>query len=100
MIRAIANKKLNLTKEEYEYYLELEKNFGSDAFLELFDSDSDGNIVAITPSPSQPTAMLLIFFLLNVMHNQKLRRLDSWAQKVDNLISRVEILEKNILSRK
>jgi hypothetical protein len=94
MIKAIANKKLDLTKEEYEYYLQIEENFGRDAFYDLFKTDEDGNITAITPSPSQPTAMLLIFFLLNVMHNQKLRKLDSWIQKIDKLDQRIQELER------
>lgn len=93
MIKAIANKRLNLSSEEYEYYLELEKNFGSEAFLGLFNTDNDGNITSITPSPTQPTAMLLIFFLLNLMHNQKLRKLDSWILKIDNLEARLAALE-------
>jgi hypothetical protein len=100
MIKAIANQKLDLTKEEFEYYQELEKNFGREGFYGLFKADDNGNITAITPSPSQPTAMLLIFFLLNVMHNQKLRKLDSWVEKVDRLDSRIAALEKVIFSNK
>jgi hypothetical protein len=95
MIKAIANKKLDLTKEEHEYYLDLEKNFGKEAFYDLFKTDDDGNITAITPSPSQPTVMLLIFFLLNVMHNQKLRKLDRSIAKIDALESRIAALENS-----
>lgn len=95
MIKAVANKRLDLTKDEYDYYLELEKNFGREAFYELFDTDDNGIITAITPSPAQPTAMLLIFFLLNVMHNQKLRKMESWVEKIDKLDARVRELEKS-----
>jgi hypothetical protein len=94
MIKAIANKKLDLTKEEYDYYLELENSFGKESFYDLFKTNDDGSIIAITPSPAQPTAMLLIFFLLNVMHNQRLRKLDSWVGKLEQLESRVANLEK------
>jgi len=100
MIKAIANKKLDLTKEEYEYYLQIEQNFGKDAFHDLFKTDESGHITAITPSPSQPTAMLLIFFLLNVMHNQKLRKIDAWVDKVDKLDQRIQEIEKVVFSRK
>lgn len=95
MIKAIANKKLDLTNDEYQYYLELESNFGKEAFHDLFKTDDVGHIVAITPSPSQPTAMLLIFFLLNVMHNQKLRKLDVSISKIDALESRIAALEND-----
>lgn len=100
MIKAIANQRLDLTREEFEYYQELEKNFGKEAFYGLFRSDSDGQIAAITPSPSQPTAMLLVFFLLNVMHNQRLRKLDAWVEKVDRIEARINKLEEAILSKK
>ena len=100
MIKAIANQKLDLNKEEFEYYQELEKSFGKDAFHGLFKTNDDGHIIAITPSPSQPTAMLLIFFLLNVMHNQKLRKLDTWVEKVDKLEQKIQELEKVLLSQK
>ncbi len=99
MIKAIANQRLDLTKEEFEYYQDLEKNFGKDAFLGLFKSNEDGHIIAITPSPSQPTAMLLIFFLLNVMHNQKLRKLDAWVEKLDKMDARIQALEKVIFPK-
>lgn len=89
MIRAIANKKLELSKEESSYYDDLEKVFGADAFRGLFASDKNGKITAITPSPSQPTAMVLIFFFLNVMMNQRLREFEKTMEKV-------AILEKEI----
>jgi hypothetical protein len=100
MIKAVANKKIDLTKEEYQYYLELESSFGKEAFYDLFKTDDAGHIIAITPSPSQPTAMLLIFFLLNVMHNQKLRKLDSWVDKLSGLEDRIKAIEKIVFADK
>jgi hypothetical protein len=93
MIKAIANQKLNLTKEEFEYYLELEKSFGKEAFVGLFVTDQDGDIISVTPPANQPTAMILIFFLLNLMYNQKLRKLDSWVEKIAMLEAKVAKLE-------
>ncbi len=97
MIRAIANKRLDLSKEEYHYYLELEKNFGKEVFKGLFESDERGIIISITPSPAEPIAMVLIFFLLNVMMNQRLRGLEELNElrdKVASLEKRVEKMEK------
>lgn len=96
MIRAIANQKLNLSKQEYEYYLELEKAFGQDEIIGLFKTDDDGQITSVTPSPSKPTAMVLIFFFLNVMHNQRLRGLEVWIEKLKDIEERVSTLEQKI----
>lgn len=95
MIKAIANQKLDLIQEEYEYYLELEKVFGKDAFLGLFKTNKKGRITSVIPSHTNPTAMVLIFFLLNVMLNQRLRSVDSWSSKIENLESRINKLEKS-----
>lgn len=95
MIKAVANKRLELTNEEYAYYLELEKNFGKEAFRGLFESDEHGKIIAVTPSPSQPTAMVLIFFLLNLMVNQKLRELGTLVERIEDAEKRLAKLESN-----
>lgn len=98
MIKAIANQKLDLSPEEYEYYLELEKSFGKDAFIDLFKTNDKGHIVSVMPPTANPTAMILIFFLLNLMFNQRLRQLDNWMNKMDREINeldrRIEKIEK------
>lgn len=96
MVRAIANKRLDLSDEEYAYYLKLEKVFGSDIFRGMFDSDSDGKITAITPHPNQPTAMAVIFFLLNTMMNQRLRGIDDGLIRLSDLEERVAKIEKDL----
>jgi hypothetical protein len=94
VIRAIANKKLDLSKEEYDYYLELEKSFGPDAFIGLFKTDNLGRIISVTPSVASPTATVLIFFFLNVMLNQRLRSIDNGLASIANLEKRVTQLEE------
>lgn len=93
MIKAIGNQKLDLNLEEYNYYLELEKIFGKDSFVGLFKTNDDGKIISVLPSSSNPTAMALIFFLLNVMFNQRLRRFDNWMVKMEKLEARIEKIE-------
>ena len=96
MIKAVANKKLDLSKEEYTYYLELEKAFGKDAFIGLFNTDKMGRIISVTPSISTPTATVLIFFFLNVMLNQRLRNIDNGLATLTNLEKRVVKLEGQV----
>ena len=96
MIKAIANQKLDISKEEYDYYLALEKSFGKGAFVGLFKTNSNGQIIAVMPPQAGQTAMILIFFLLNVMFNQRLRKFDTWMTKLDKLEERVVKLEDKI----
>lgn len=95
MIKAIANQKIDLSSEEYQYYLELEKTFGKDAFLNLFRTNDEGQIISVIPQSTAPTAMIIIFFFLNVMYNQRLRRLDAWINKVEDLENRIKRLEED-----
>lgn len=84
MIKAIDYKKIDLTEVEYRFYQELVKQYtddshkGSDYFHDLFDTDDDGIITIIKPIKSIPWAIL--FFVQNVMINQKLRSND---QRID-----------------
>lgn len=98
MIKAIANQKLDLSPEEYSYYLELEKIFGKNDFIDLFKTDGNGQIISVMPSTTSSTAMILIYFLLNVMFNQRLRRLDQWMlkieQEVEDIQKRLDKIEK------
>lgn len=96
LIKAIANQKIDLSQEEYDYYLELEKHFGKDSFLNLFKTNKNGRIISVLPSQNSQTAMILIFFFLNVMLNQRLREMDAWVYKVEKLESKINSLEKKL----
>jgi len=94
MIKAIGNKKIELSKEEYSYFLSLKDVFGESSFIGLFETDDSGSITLIKPGLDNPTSMAVIFFLLNVMLNQRLRRLDNKIAKIENIESRIRILEE------
>tara|TARA_Y100000034_G_C6850279_1_gene385704 strand:+ start:215 stop:523 length:309 start_codon:yes stop_codon:yes gene_type:complete len=96
MIRALGNKKIDLNNEEYLYYKELKSSIGESEFLGLFSTDENGIVMGITPSSGKTTSILAIFFLLNVMMNQRLRMLDDRIGEIDNLNNRVSSLEKII----
>ena len=99
MIKAVANQKLDLSKEEYNYYLELEKSFGKDAFIGLFRTNDKGHIISVMPPQAGPTAMILIFFLLNVMFNQRLRSFDDWMGQIEKIEQRVLVIEEKLKER-
>jgi alpha-acetolactate decarboxylase len=93
MIRVVANKRLELSKEEFEYLQKLQTEFGEDIFQDLFQVNSDARIVSVTPAINKPVAMVILFFLLNLMLNQRLRNFEETFSKLDNIIERVKKLE-------
>jgi len=96
MIRAIANKSLDLTGEEFEYYKELKNAFGEECMLSLFKSNKKGEIVAITPNLSSPTHLAVVFFFLNVMLNQRLRKVDGTIHRISSIEERLSAIEASI----
>ena len=105
MIRAIANKRLDLSDGEFSYYKEILREIGADDFRGLFDTDKNGLIISIAPPVERSIPMLVLFFVLNVMMNQRVRMLNSEAKslrlavgedRINTLESRVEELEKLI----
>lgn len=93
MIRAIVNKRLDLNDEEFAYYNHLKNTFGEEQFKGIFSTDAKGNIISIAPSTTNPTSMAVLFFLLNVMLNQRLRGIDKILNRIDGFDKRLKRLE-------
>lgn len=87
MIIAFANKRLDVSKEESEYLNSLKQLYGEDSFHGIFNTDENGLIIAVTPSMTKPIQMIILFSIMNIMLNQRLRKIDN---------SRIEQLEKRI----
>ena len=106
MIRAVANKRLDLNDSEFKYFNSLKQAISSDDFKGLFDSDINGIITAITPPLDRSINIAVIYFMLNVMVNQRMRMIGNVVKNFENnidesaavtsLIERVERLEKII----
>ena len=92
MIRAVGNNRLFLSKDEYEYYLELIKFVDKSEFNSLFISDNDGNIIFIQPDPKKPVSLVVLFFLMNVMFNQKLRKFSDFSKRIESLEDKINKL--------
>ena len=90
MIRAVANKRLDLSEEEYRYYCGLKDTFGENYFRGLFQSDNNGVLTAVAPPIDREIPLVILFFVLNVMMNQRVRVLDG---KINGFI----MLEKKII---
>jgi hypothetical protein len=96
----IFGKNLDITDDEHKYLIQIKKTFGDDAINELFESDGEGKILLVKPPPDKPTSMLVVFFLLNVMLNQRLRSIDSGVTKISELERKVKRLEAKLNSQK
>jgi hypothetical protein len=87
MIRAVNNKRLDLNSEEYDYYLILIEKFGHEDFVGLFTTDKNGQITSIAPPVDRQISLGVIFFVLNVMMNQRLRGLGSLIEKNEKKVA-------------
>ena len=102
MIRAIANKRLDLSDDELNYFLLLKEKFGEKCFKSLFETNKNGIITGIMPSLNEPTPLPVIFFMFNVMINQRIRFMDLKIGEINedkknmDLNSRVANLEEKV----
>jgi hypothetical protein len=84
MIVPINHLPVEMTKDEHSYYQKLSQNLCdngvsiSDQLRGTFDVDEDGIITIIKPSPGKQIQWGLIFFLQNLMINQRLRKMEDF----------------------
>jgi hypothetical protein len=101
VIRAVANKRLELSDSEYVYYNKLKEKFGEREFVDLFLTNKNGIITSISPPLDKQISFGVMFFILNIMMNQRLRSLEAGIKKVIDLENKIDILiaETNIVER-
>ena len=68
MIRAVGNKRLELSDSEYKYYRSLKEQFGDTEFIGLFKTNKNGIITSVNPPVNKAISMGIIFFLLKIDH--------------------------------
>lgn len=98
MIRAVGNKRLDLNDSEYSYFQEIKKAVGEADFVGLFKTDKNGLITAITPPTNKGINVIVVYFILNVMINQRVRILEGSLKKVENFVDQIPDLP-NMLER-
>lgn len=81
-LRVVDYKQVDMEDEEYEYYQKLAKSFdygyykGAEQFHDVFEVDEEGCISFINPPIGKQVAWGVLFFLQNLMINQRLRRIE------------------------
>lgn len=88
---------MDLSEDELSYYRELEEQFGLESFKNLFRTDKNGFIVSVMPNLKTPTPLPVIFYMFNVMFNQRLRVLDSEISRIKNVAKEIDV--GNVLAR-
>jgi len=88
MIRAVGNRRLFLSEEEFDNYKKLTKIVDKSDFVGLFESDQNGNITSITFDPEKNISMASMAFINHVMINQRFRlfadALNNNSKKIEN----------------
>lgn len=81
-MRVVDYKQVDMTDEEYEEYKRLLDAFtygtysGKDQFRDMFEVDNDGCITLVKTPVGRQIGWGIIFFLQNLMINQRLRRVE------------------------
>jgi hypothetical protein len=89
-MKIVDYKQVDMTNEEYEEYKKLVNAFtygtysGKDQFRDLFEVDGDGCIILIKTPAGRQIGWGIIFFLQNLMINQRLRRMEEKLEEMLN----------------
>jgi hypothetical protein len=81
-LRVVDYKHVDMEDEEFEYFQKLVSKFtygtylGKEQFKDLFEVDADGCIQFINPPVDKEIAWSVLFFVQNLMINQRLRRIE------------------------
>jgi len=93
VIRAIANKRLDLNNAEYQVYQKIISIVDKHEFDNLFETDSNGKIISVFPPIDKQVSMVVVYFLFNIMINQRARSFDSVIKDVEFLKSKISQME-------
>ena len=96
MKKIIFNTAIDISDDEERYLNELILKFGKEKIIGTFEVDKNGLISCVTPDPSNPTPLPVLFFFLNVSFNQRMRIISSHIQKIDSLDKKILKIEKDI----
>ena len=100
MIKAIGNKRLDISEEEYQNYKSLIEFIDKREFVSLFETDINGFITSISVDPSENISMGTIMFINQVMINQRFRifleSINDNSSKINEVSKKIKDNEENI----
>jgi hypothetical protein len=95
MIRAIGTKRLDLSEDEFAAYNKIIEVVDPTEFNGVFKTDLNGEIQYVIPPINKNVSMIVVFFLFNVMINQRLRKIDNFVS--DYSETKQKLKEKGLL---
>jgi len=108
-LRIIANRRIELTEDEWKYYQEMCNHYisGKELFNNLFETNESGLITFLRP-PDGKFSMEVVLFLQNIMVHQYVRKMYREHQEVLNelkselqkISSKVEPKKKKSVNKK
>jgi len=100
MIKAIANKRLDISSEEFENYKNLIEIVDKQELVGLFETDNNGFITSISVDPSESISMATIMFVNQVMMNQRFRiflsEINKNREEINKLSEKLRIIEATL----
>lgn len=91
--RVVDNKKIEMTDDEWHMYQKIVKSYttptnkGEDLFIDLFETDDNGNIIFLKPPSKYRTSFEVFLFLMSLMQHQHLRLMH---KQVDDLCQQIK----------
>lgn len=100
MIKAIANKRLDISSEEFENYKNLIEIVDKQELVGLFETDNNGFITSISVDPSESISMATIMFINQVMMNQRFKiyyeEITKNSKKIDAVYENIAKLSEQV----
>ena len=104
MIKAVGNKRLLLSKEEFSNYKLLLSIIDKNEFIGLFETDKNGHIVSICIDPERNISMATIMFINQVMMNQRFKiyldEISKNQEQINILYKKISKIEEQINKEK
>lgn len=92
-LRVVTNKRVDMIDEEWDMYQKIVKSYttitnkGEDLFIDLFETDGAGVITFLRPPSARRTTLEIFLFLMALMQNQHLRRMQD---QIDDMCKQVK----------
>jgi hypothetical protein len=98
MLVAISGKLVDMTEDEKKIYDQLKRDFGGASFNGTIATNDDNEITLVNPygDGSNNVSYAVMWFLINLMISQKLRKVDNMIDFMERVNGRVDELEERI----
>jgi hypothetical protein len=101
--RIVDSKKVDMTDDEWTMYKQIVESYsignnnGEDLFIDLFEVDSNGIIIFLSPPSKRQTSLQVYLFLMSLMTHQHLRLMHQEVTSVcDQMKEKMKEMDEKI----